>query len=218
MAVAANEGRAGGSARRHFAQARRRAVWEYRPDWIQAVLLGLALLAFVPFTDGTAQLLVVATCGFLAGAFVILWQVGDVRALPFLWGSIGEEQTAALLRELGDGWTVEHDKRRRNGGNWDHIVAGPPGAFLLDSKNLTQPGSVVGDALGSGRTRYGGDAMRGAAAELAATRREWVQPLVVVWGEFAQRCVESHGVVYIAAKDLVPWLRSRSLRTRAARA
>ena len=215
MAVAASHGRAGGSARRRFTEARRKAFARHRRDWIPAALLGLALLLFLPSADGVAQLTLAAGFGFIVGAFVMLWQVGDVRALPHLWGSIGEEQTAELLRQLGDGWTVDHDVPRRRGGNYDHIVAGPPGAYLVDSKNLTQPACVVGDALVSGRVSYSGAAIRRAAAELGRARREWVQPLVVVWGEFGQRHVEAQGVIYITARDLVPWLTSRPVARRA---
>jgi hypothetical protein len=34
---------------------------------------------------------------------------GDVFALPWLWGAIAEEWTAAIIHDLGPGWSFEHD-------------------------------------------------------------------------------------------------------------
>jgi hypothetical protein len=43
-----------------------------------------------------------------------------------------------------------------------------------------------------------------------------VQPVVVVWGEFAQRRWEEGGVAYVQGSELLEWLqqRPRTLRTR----
>src|SRR5207245_893836 len=47
----------------------------------------------------------------------------------------GERQTAKQLRKLrGEGWLARHDLRDQYG-NLDHLVVGPGGVFLLDSKN-----------------------------------------------------------------------------------
>jgi len=42
--------------------------------------------------------------------------------------------------------------------------------------------------------------------------RTWVQPIVVVWAPFEQRCVESNGVVFVAGKALAQWLSTQPQR------
>lgn len=53
-------------------------------------------------------------------------------------GADGEEGTAARLAALpNDQFTVFHDVRwpRRRYANFDHVVVGPDGVFVIDSKN-----------------------------------------------------------------------------------
>ena len=52
-------------------------------------------------------------------------------------GAHGEEVTAAALAGLPAGWTVLHDVAwpDRKLANIDHVVVGPPGVFVIDSKN-----------------------------------------------------------------------------------
>ena len=63
-----------------------------------------------------------------------------------LWerGAQGEQRTAEVLSQLpGETWTVFHDLRwpGRRFANVDHVVVGPPGVFVIDSKNWS--GSVT---------------------------------------------------------------------------
>ncbi len=63
-----------------------------------------------------------------------------------LWerGAEGERHTAAVLDTLPKGeWTVFHDLRwpGRRFANVDHVVVGPPGVFVIDTKNWS--GTVV---------------------------------------------------------------------------
>jgi hypothetical protein len=64
-------------------------------------------------------------------------------------GAKGERLTARRLRRLGRGWTVFHDLAIPGSrANADHLVIGPPGVFLIDSKHyrgrlaLTPEGSL----------------------------------------------------------------------------
>ena len=53
-------------------------------------------------------------------------------------GAEGEQHTASVLAALPtDQWTVLHDRRwpGRKLANVDHVVVGPPGVFVIDSKN-----------------------------------------------------------------------------------
>lgn len=68
----------------------------------------------------------------------------DVRTEDRSWrrGAEGEERVAALLEHLDDRWAVIHDLTiGRRGANLDHLVIGPPGVFVLNTKHLT--GSIT---------------------------------------------------------------------------
>jgi hypothetical protein len=62
-----------------------------------------------------------------------------------LWerGADGEQATADALKALPAGWTVFHDVRwpGRRYANVDHVVVGPGGVFVVDSKNWS--GAIV---------------------------------------------------------------------------
>jgi hypothetical protein len=72
-------------------------------------------------------------------------------------GAAGEEATAAALAALpAESWTVFHDLRwpGRRFANVDHIVVGPPGVFVVDSKNWSGTISVRENVLRqNGRSR-----------------------------------------------------------------
>jgi|GEM_PF-1404328 len=82
---------------------------------------------------------------------LILWRrdyIELARAIRSEWhswskGAKGEYDTARVLSELPDDYVVFHDYHPRRGGNrlasWnvDHVVVGPTGIFLLDSKNYS---------------------------------------------------------------------------------
>lgn len=84
-----------------------------------------------------------------------------------LWerGAEGERETAAALDALPkDSWTVFHDIRwpGRRFANVDHVVVGPPGVFVIDSKNWSGRVDVRDQVLRqNGRARE--EAVAGAA-------------------------------------------------------
>jgi hypothetical protein len=216
-------GRPGGSALDGFRQHRRQALRREWRGWATIVGFMCAAVAGAIVLGGFPQLV----CAGLAGATLTLalvgWGIGgDVYALTWLWGSLGEQQTAEVLAALDDQWTCEHDLQSTYG-NWDHVLVGPPGVFLLDSKRLNGRVSVAGDALVSGRSRFAGGGFRGAARELKATLEprldwpEWVQSVVVVWGEFPSGYRRVNRVVYVRGDELVAWLRAQRPRLGQAR-
>lgn len=79
-------------------------------------------------------------------------------------GADGEQLTAAVLAELPYGWTVLHDLRHpgRRRANIDHVVIGPGGVFVVDSKNWSGSVTVTGDVL-----RQDGRARERAVADVA---------------------------------------------------
>src|SRR5215212_4009186 len=212
---------AGESALARWRLARRAAI---RRDWHELLTL-VALLAGalvgVVLAGGLAQLLFAALVGATFTLFATYWLLGrEVASLPWRCGAAGEQKTALVLRELGDGWLAEHDLASERG-NIDHLVIGPAGVFLLETKRLTRRALVNGDALVSGRLRFSGASVRAAASRLAlelerrAGVRAWVQPVVVVWGELTAAS-EERGVVYLRGEELVEWLQAQPQRLRPA--
>jgi Nuclease-related domain len=117
-----------------------------------------------------------------------------------------------------DGW-VEHHSVVMDGGTHDrdHIVIGPRGVFLLDSKAwrgrvTVENGALIvhhGDEDRPRKPEPLADRSNARAAELAraiqartgsrisTNYRPFVGPAIVVWGDFPQRCVESGGVTFV---------------------
>lgn len=92
-----------------------------------------------------------------------------------LWerGADGEAQTGAALDQLRlHGWTTFHDVRwpGRQRANIDHVVVGPGGVFVVDSKNWSGVVRVVGDVLYQGSRRREREVAAAADAALAITQ------------------------------------------------
>jgi hypothetical protein len=139
-------------------------------------------------------------------------------------GADGEKATARALRRLTrNGWVVAHDLDRGRG-NIDHVVVGPPGIFLLDSKDLFGAVSVTRGRLsvrwredpGDGyENRWMAARIRVAAIELERALRDSgipqhpVQPVLVLWARFEQRSIMSGEVAWVRGKDLAKVLEQR---------
>lgn len=210
---------AGQSSMHRFRQERRQTL---RQHWREPVLL----LGFIVATavwlvlDGNEVRRPMAS--FLLGvAFALLvvgWLMGfDARSLRWVWGAAGETWTAAELARLDGGWRVFHDVRDARG-NWDHIVVGPPGVFVVDSKNLREPARIDERGLRAGRLLHESSRARGSAVrlkELIAPEKDskvWVQAVVAVWGELLGGCAERDRVLYVSGGELVPTLLDRRAR------
>jgi hypothetical protein len=76
--------------------------------------------------------------GASAGAtLVFVRDDAPKHVLNWRRGAEGERKTEKALRPLENlGWLVEHDLQRTGGANVDHVVTGPPGVFVLETKNL----------------------------------------------------------------------------------
>jgi hypothetical protein len=165
--------------------------------------------------------------GATTGMAMWIWDDPPEYIVRWKRGADGERRTERALQRLtGSNWNAFHD-RQGGRGNLDHVVVGPGGVFLLDSKNLS--GTVTLEAEGL-TTKFAdaernaftytqlGNAMRGLAVRLKEELEEqtrltpWVQAVVVVWGEFAQEPVEQHNVVYLHGERLAAWLSERPNR------
>lgn len=221
--------RAGASAAVEYAQLTRE--WRQRNrrffQWGAAIcfiIVALALLLGLGQLRGWL-------CGLLAGitlAFYIL-----VRETPPAWigqyltGAVGEERTAKAVEPLlRAGWFIAHDLDRGQF-NIDHVLVGPAGVFVLETKNLhgtvlldcdqatlTRPGRERPDYQGSWWAREG----RAHAADANSFFRQrvqvrpWVTAVVVLWADFPQRQHNGDKVTFVHGDDLVTWLRSQPER------
>jgi hypothetical protein len=165
--------------------------------------------------DGPLQIVAAWIAGFATAVAAAGWLMGGhASSLPWMWGATGERQTAALLARLPDGWRVAHDIADGRG-NWDHVVVGPTGVYVIDTKTYSGEARVVADTLRSGRIRTAGGTFRSQAVRLREAFRSetesvpWVQAVVAIWGDFPQELVEDTKVVYLDAAALTEWLQSR---------
>jgi hypothetical protein len=111
-------------------------------------------------------------------------------AEQFEQGADGEAATAAVLAALPPGWIALHDVRwpGRRLANVDHVLIGPTGVFVIDSKNWT--GRI---GLDGGHLRQNGysreKAVAGAAdatlavSELISPYAAWVHPVLCFVGQ-----------------------------------
>ncbi len=78
----------------------------------------------------------VAGAGFLAAAVFLVWAVRDgLHGIDaFFKGARGEESVAVLLASLPRGFHVFHDFRCPGAGSIDHVVIGPTGVFVIETK------------------------------------------------------------------------------------
>jgi hypothetical protein len=209
---------AGRWALEQFRSRRRRKLREEWREVSKLLAIVAASTAAAVLTTGLPQLVAVGVLGFSIAICMVLWLVGDVRALPYMWGALGERQTAGVLAQLGDHWLCLHDISRARG-NWDHICVGPAGVFAIESKTVGGGSAVVThDSLRCGRLLYRGAEFRRAAVELReaigreATPSPYVQAVVVIWGNFPQRFHVEEQVTYIAGDELLAWLCRRPVR------
>lgn len=193
--------------------------------WVHRALLALAvavLLGFGAVRDGPTFML-----GLFAGGFACIY--GEFRySVPWFierhrQGALGENWTAAKLKPLERaGYEVWHDVPTE-WGNWDHVVAGPNGIFLIDTKAWSGTLSIDGDHLYVNRSSDGSDDYRRDVGRPARRQaidlkrsieefsgcRSWVQAVVCLWGRFDEGLVRGDNVTFIHGTRLGEWLRSQ---------
>jgi Nuclease-related domain len=241
--VRASVGQAGASA--HAQYRRRRAVewaaWTHSLPWRAAVILagglgaGLVAAQLLPQLAGLAGLLAAAIL-----AWGLRFRV-SVDSLAWRRGAVGERRTARLLASLErHGWAVLHDLAIPGSkANIDHLVIGPGGVVVIDSKRYR--GRLWLDAAGllwGGRqllsmtlrkVRWEADE----ADEVLGVADVQVASVIAVHGARVPRgCLQVDGVIVASARQVpgllqalppvlgperVAWLADRArLRFRAA--
>lgn len=188
------------------------------------VLLAVAIVAAVLF--GVAQM----TAGrlrdmlfFTAGGFcwMLVWLYEDLPSplARLRDGLEGERRTAARLRRLSRrGWRCFHDLLVPGlAGNIDHVLIGPAGVMVVDSKNWSGTLTVLADGGVSSVRAHQPDRAHVLDVASAVTtqalalrhhlqrgvgRRVRVLPVVAFWGAFPQGRVEHDDVLYVRGAEL----------------
>jgi hypothetical protein len=136
--VRASVGRPGGSAQARWRRLRavEWAAWTRSLPWLVAVILGVSA------AGGVFGSLLAPRLGLVLGGLAATAAGWGLRFRPspdaVAWrrGAVGERRTAGLLTALErQGWAVLHDLAvPRSRANIDHLVIGPGGVFVIDSK------------------------------------------------------------------------------------
>jgi hypothetical protein len=138
MRVRASVGQPGGSAQARWRRARAAewATWTRTLPWRVAATLGIGA------GGGLLGSLLAPRLGLVVGGLAAMAAGWGLRFRPspdaIAWrrGAFGERRTARLLSQLErHGWVVLHDLSVPGSrANLDHLVIGPGGVFVIDSK------------------------------------------------------------------------------------
>jgi Nuclease-related domain len=136
--VRASVGRPGGSAQATWRRARAAewAAWTRSLPWRIAVILGIGAVGGVLGSLLAPRLsLVLGGLAAVAAGWGLRFRP-STDAVAWRQGAAGERRTARLLAALErQGWVVLHDLAIPGSrANLDHLVIGPGGVFVIDSK------------------------------------------------------------------------------------
>src|SRR6266540_3604508 len=198
-----------------MAQYRRRRAAEWTdylrslPMRLGAVAAAAVLAGLLARHSGLAVPAAILTASGLA--YLVRFRV-SADTTAWRRGAKGEQLTARRLRRLGRAWTVFHDLAIPNSrANADHLVIGPPGVFLIDSKHyrgrltLTPEGSLwyghhpLAGVLATVRWEA---AVLGQALGTAVTPMLCVHAAQLPWGELM-----AEGIPVLAADRVAITLR-----------
>lgn len=125
-----------------------------------AMVGGYAIGAALPSLGfGLPRVLLFDSVLLVVIVLIAKWATGKIDAMDrdrMLWrkGAVGEALVAQVLSELPADFVVVNDVSKRFG-NIDHVVIGPTGVYVIDTKNWT--GSVKAD--GQGELLWNGKAL-----------------------------------------------------------
>lgn len=224
--------RAGASANQQYRRLRRDWRKSHRTFFI--AFGASALIIYGGLTYAARDHFLIFLGGVFAGGCVTLF-VAAFQSPPkwienYRIGAWGEQKTAGAIAPLMDeGWVVIHDVAHINR-NFDHVLIGPAGVFVVDTKNLSGTIAIRGESLsatyGAGRRSddFGDRLARQARSQGAELHdvlsrrgqpRIWVTAVVVIWADFPQQCADGDRMTYLHGDRLVPWLRGQRARLNA---
>jgi hypothetical protein len=159
-----------------------------------AVLASPVIIAFAGFRVGAY-----AVIPLLAGAVLLHRKANASLDEAFRWKRGARSETAVgLTLELlvADGYRVQHDVEQPGEGNVDHLVVGPGGTFLVETK-----------------TRSFRDAhltkVKRQAAKLQRELGGWVTPVICLHERTARGPWLQDGVWIVPHEFLLGWMRAR---------
>jgi hypothetical protein len=205
--AAGSLGHPGRSARTHYRRRRATelAAWTHSLTWRAPLVMATGLVAGALAAQAGIPR---AGLGSLAVAAMVGWRLRfrpSDQARAWQRGAKGERHTARLLDRLGrDGYVVFHDLALPGSpANLDHLVVGPSGVFVIDSKQWTgqvhqsADGLVWHDHYRLDRTLA---TIRWQAETLGRLLGVPVAPLVCVHGAHIQHGgLRGQGVAVVAA-------------------
>ena len=215
-------GQAGASARAEYLRRTARHA-ERVQEWIRVwflVALGISLSGIAIMIASPEWRLFGAAVTLFGVVWLAERVVNPLSTRVWRIGAEGEEATARLLAELEpDGYLVFHDLRiPRSRANIDHLVVGPTGVFVVDSKSFSGSVEERRGELWVGRRRRGKliESARWQADVVRATLGPAldglpVRPLLAVHrADFPlfRRRLEIDGVAVLPAKDVVALIRA----------
>lgn len=189
---------------------------------ILAFAIAVPMWMYLPHGSLFAAFTVGAVCGMIAW----LWSQPPEFIAKWKRGAEGERRTGLVLRRLEPEWRSVHGREAKYG-DLDHILVGPGGVFVVESKNLSSSITVDENGLTSAygfseRDSYTytrlSAAMKGRAADLherietTTGRNDYVHRVVVVWGDFVAGEARHEDVDYVAGHRLEAWLRRQPPR------
>lgn len=217
---------AGRFARERF-RARRHA-WRRRLWWAFPLVAVLPIAVELPIATLTHP----SHQGFWIGigigagmaAALVLFDSPPAHVEKWRVGAEGERSTARTLRPLlRRDWVLFNDVDTGHG-NIDHVLVGPAGVFVLESKRIAGKVRVEVDKLvvrwhEDPHDGYENDSIagraRGSAFDLhtrIADPSPWVQAVVVLWADSGQRSVEHNKVAWVRGDQLASVLAHRPIK------
>jgi hypothetical protein len=173
---------------------------ERRRRWIRVgfgayALLAVAWLLLAADDRLPSGTLLAAVClGFLVRPGVRAYLASENN-----WrrGAEAERAVGTVLNELRrERWIVMHDVAQRYEGNIDHIVSGPGGVFMVETKLRRYEARQLTKA-------------KRQAAKLHDELGVWVTPVIALHARRDPKCFKTKGVWIVPRQSLLDWFRSR---------
>jgi hypothetical protein len=173
------------------ARMRERRVW-----MLLGLVLALALLVVAVSLDKRNGFLALVGLAFLVFLrWIAYGQVNDV--VRWRRGAASEEAVGGALDELlADGYTVTHDLRQEFEGNVDHLVTGPTGVFMIETKHRGYKPADLSKA-------------KRQAKKLNDELGEWVTPVICLDRRRARDPYRDRGVWIVSRERLPDWVRAQ---------
>lgn len=121
------------------------------------------------------------------------------KAMPWRWGAKAEKEVGAVLNELrNEGFVVMHDIEQCGEGNIDHLVSGPTGVYLIETKSHRY---AEGAPLKAKRQ----------AAKVHDSLGVWVTPVICVHRR-RKPAFQAQGVWVLPQREVLDWIRKQRNR------